>query len=87
MHGKLRDTTMKTKKSSSILIFVSMILVFIGVSPVSDPHLVGKIKWVYGGTVGMKIIDWFDLLIHSVSFSIGLFLIGKLLIRFFKNNK
>ncbi|TKD59064.1 hypothetical protein [Flavobacterium sp. ASW18X] len=33
-----------------------------------EPHLWGKIKWVAGGGVGMKFMDWFDILLHGFPF-------------------
>ena len=33
-----------------------------------EPHLVGKIRWVAGGAVGMGLMDWGDLLMHSAPF-------------------
>ncbi|TNE85619.1 MAG: hypothetical protein EP330_25120 [Deltaproteobacteria bacterium] len=30
-----------------------------------EPHVVGKIRWVAGGAVGMGLMDWFDLLFHG----------------------
>ena len=29
------------------------------------PHIVGKIKWLAGGAVGMQPMDWFDLFLHG----------------------
>ena len=33
-----------------------------------EPHLWGKIKWVVGGGIGMKFMDWFDILLHGFPF-------------------
>ena len=33
-----------------------------------EPHIVGKIKWIAGGAVGMKPMDWFDLVLHGFPF-------------------
>ena len=30
-----------------------------------EPHVVGKIRWVWGGAVGMQPMDWFDLVLHG----------------------
>lgn len=30
-----------------------------------EPHLLGKIRWVAGGAVGMGPMDWFDLVLHG----------------------
>ncbi len=38
----------------------------IGLAPfVPEPHILGKLKWVAGGAVGMQPMDWFDLLMHG----------------------
>lgn len=38
----------------------------LGLAPfVPEPHLFGKIRWIFGGAVGMKAIDWFDFLLHG----------------------
>ncbi len=31
-----------------------------------EPHIVGKIRWVAGGAVGMKAIDWLDFVWHGI---------------------
>jgi hypothetical protein len=38
----------------------------LGLAPfVPEPHLVGKIRWVAGGAVGMGWLDWGDLAMHG----------------------
>ena len=38
----------------------------IGLAPFTpEPHLVGKLRWVAGGAVGMSPTDWFDLVLHG----------------------
>lgn len=38
----------------------------LGLAPfLPEPHLFGKIRWVLGGAVGMKLVDWFDFLMHG----------------------
>lgn len=38
----------------------------LGLAPFApEPHIVGKLRWVAGGAVGMAAMDWFDLLLHS----------------------
>ena len=38
----------------------------LGLAPfVPEPHLVGKLRWLAGGAVGMTAGDWFDLLMHG----------------------
>ena len=33
-----------------------------------EPHLWGKLKWIVGGSFGMKFSDWFDVLLHGTPF-------------------
>ena len=41
----------------------------LGLAPfVPEPHIVGKLRWLMGGAVGMKPIDWFDLIQHGFPF-------------------
>lgn len=38
----------------------------LGLAPfVPEPHLLGKLRWVAGGAVGMGPMDWFDLVLHG----------------------
>ncbi len=38
----------------------------LGLAPFTpEPHIVGKIRWIMGGAVGMGAIDWFDFLLHG----------------------
>ena len=30
-----------------------------------EPHILGKIRWIMGGAVGMQAIDWFDFFFHG----------------------
>ena len=54
----------------------------LGLAPfVPEPHIVGKLRWLMGGAVGMKPIDWFDLVQHGFPF---LLLFRALLIKFRK---
>lgn len=41
----------------------------LGLAPfVPEPHIVGKIRWVAGGAVGMGAMDFFDLALHGAPF-------------------
>jgi hypothetical protein len=31
-----------------------------------EPHIIGKIRWIAGGAVGMQSADWFDVLLHGL---------------------
>lgn len=38
----------------------------LGLAPFSpEPHIWEKIKWVFAGAEGMRLIDWFDLVLHA----------------------
>ena len=38
----------------------------LGLAPFApEPHIVGKVRWLMGGAVGMQAIDWGDLLLHG----------------------
>jgi hypothetical protein len=48
----------------------------LGLAPfVPEPHIVGKIRWVSGGAVGMQPVDWLDLALHGAPW---LWLLGAL---------
>jgi hypothetical protein len=38
----------------------------LGLAPfLPEPHIIGKLRWVLGGAVGMQPMDWFDLVLHG----------------------
>ncbi len=44
----------------------AVISLTLGLAPFRpEPHLVGKLRWVAGGAVGMGPTDWFDLVMHG----------------------
>lgn len=48
---------------------VILLCLALGMAPyLPEPHLWGKLKWVAGGAVGMKPLDWFDLVFHFLPF-------------------
>ena len=37
-----------------------------GLAPFTpEPHILGKLRWVAGGAIGMQPLDWFDLFLHG----------------------
>ena len=51
------------------LLWPLLACVTLGLAPfVPEPHLVGKIRWVAGGAVGMQPRDWLDLAMHAAPF-------------------
>ena len=48
---------------------IILLCLTLGLAPfLPEPHIVGKIKWISGGAVGMKPMDWFDTLLHGFPF-------------------
>lgn len=41
-----------------------------------EPHLLGKLRWVSGGAIGMQPLDWFDLLFHGLPWMLLLMSLG-----------
>ena len=55
---------MKFLNDWKFLIFLALTL---GLAPFyPEPHVIDKLRWVWGGAVGMKMIDWLDLLMHGL---------------------
>ena len=70
--GPANPVTMVTS-----LPFALFLCVILGLAPLyPEPHLVGKVRWVAGGAVGMGPVDWFDLVWHSWPFVWLLVVIG-----------
>ncbi|NVJ85581.1 MAG: hypothetical protein HWE15_04705 [Algoriphagus sp.] len=45
---------------------VLILTMTLGLAPFfPEPHFFGKVRWVMGGAVGMKLIDWGDLVFHG----------------------
>ncbi len=59
--SKVSNTEEKPSLIPRFLIF-SLTL---GLAPWSPPHIIGKVKWLLGGAVGMQPMDWFDLVLHG----------------------
>jgi hypothetical protein len=55
---------MKILNDWKLVIFMCCTL---GLAPFfPEPHLWGKMKWIGGGGIGMKPLDWFDALFHGL---------------------
>jgi phosphoglycerol transferase MdoB-like AlkP superfamily enzyme len=80
VHGNKQVMTMKNKTSNnSTITIIALSLLFLGFSPINEPHLFGKVTWLLGGAVGMKPIDWFDLIMHGGSLIISIILFVKII--------
>lgn len=48
---------------------VILLCLTLGLAPFfPEPHLIGKIRWIAGGAKGMRLVDYFDLLLHGFPF-------------------
>lgn len=57
---------------------VILLCLSLGLAPFfPEPHIVGKLKWIFGGAIGMKPMDWFDVVLHSFPFVLLLRIIIK----------
>ncbi len=46
--------------------FITMTCLTIGLAPFyPEPHIVGKLRWIVGGGIGMSSLDWFDTVFHA----------------------
>lgn len=44
----------------------ALVTLLLGLAPfLPEPHLLGKIRWIAGGAVGMSAMDWIDLVWHA----------------------
>lgn len=51
---------------NSKLSFAIVLSLTLGLAPFfPEPHILGKIRWVMGGAVGMQPMDYFDLVLHG----------------------
>ena len=58
-------------KKSSLYSAAIILCLTLGLAPFyPEPHLVGKLRWVAGGAVGMQFMDWLDLIMHGAPFLI-----------------
>jgi hypothetical protein len=48
---------------------ILLLCLTLGLAPFSpEPHIWGKLKWIYGGAKGMQFMDWFDTFFHGLPF-------------------
>ena len=47
-------------------LFVTIACLTLGLAPVvPEPHIIGKVQWIWGGAKGMKLLDWWDTFLHG----------------------
>jgi len=45
---------------------ILLLCLTLGLAPFyPEPHILGKLKWIFGGATGMSLKDWFDVLLHG----------------------
>lgn len=55
---------------------VILLCLTLGLAPFfPEPHIVGKVRWLTGGAIGMTTMDYFDVLLHRFPFVLLLRLI------------
>ena len=65
------------KNRSQYYIIAILACLTLGLAPfIPEPHLVGKLRWIFGGGKGMGALDYLDLTMHGAPF---VFLIGLIL--------
>ncbi len=48
----------------------------LGLAPfVPEPHILGKLRWIWGGARGMSLLDWGDTLLHGAPWLLLVFLL------------
>ena len=47
--------------------FIVFACLTIGLAPFfPEPHIWGKLRWIWGGAVGMGTMDWLDVAMHGL---------------------
>lgn len=55
------------KKLTGLFPYLVVACITLGLAPFfPEPHIVGKLRWIAGGAVGMQTADLFDLFLHGV---------------------
>ena len=60
----------------------------LGLAPFSpEPHIMGKLRWILGGCVGMEPMDWFDTMLHGSPFIWLIIVLVKVTLKKIRANK
>ncbi|WP_411893668.1 hypothetical protein [Winogradskyella sp. A2] len=55
---------------------IILLCLTLGLAPFfPEPHVIGKLRWLFGGAKGMQAMDYFDLVLHGFPFILLLRLI------------
>lgn len=67
----MEQQEVKRPKIYNNLKMVLFFCLLLGLAPFfPEPHLLGKIRWMAGGAVGMELMDWADLLWHGAPWAL-----------------
>jgi len=48
------------------LLLIAIACLTVGLAPFNpEPHIWGKLKWIWGGANNMQIKDWLDFILHG----------------------
>lgn len=53
----------------------------LGLAPFTpEPHIIGKLRWLFGGAKGMQIMDYMDMLMHGLPWVALIYFVSKKLL-------
>lgn len=57
--------------SNQLLRTAALLSVTLGLAPFfPEPHIFGKLRWIWGGGEGMQPMDYFDLILHGAPWAL-----------------
>jgi len=60
---------------------ILLLCLTIGLAPFTpEPHIIGKLKWIIGGTANMRLMDWADVFLHGAPWMLLIWIILKKII-------
>ena len=76
---------MVSKENNSRIRVAVILSLTLGLAPFfPEPHIWGKLRWVWGGAHGMTGVDYFDLVLHGFPWVLLIVLIVERVVRYFQ---